>query len=193
MQNSLKRNCMLRQHLLFAYWLSKHPVSWFTTLYLTQSVTPPLATYTSLCSACVTYRTSCHAGSHRHFPPTLYRECYGFEKALFTLRRFLPYTPSCCFQDLPGALSSPSRVAGLHAGHRNIALVRLLCWMTAIHKRVMLVGSIYLSKTSFEVTAPEPWNLPLTGFEPAFLKVPWITSRFYWRLGNRVLWVLINK
>ena len=24
----------------------------------------------------------------------LYRECYGFERAFFTLRRFLPYTPS---------------------------------------------------------------------------------------------------
>ena len=24
----------------------------------------------------------------------LYRQCYGFERAFFTLRRFLPYTPS---------------------------------------------------------------------------------------------------
>ena len=24
----------------------------------------------------------------------LYRKCYGFERAFFTLRRFLPYTPS---------------------------------------------------------------------------------------------------
>ena len=31
------------------------------------------------------------------------RESYGFERVVFTLRRFLPYTPSCYFQSLPGA------------------------------------------------------------------------------------------
>ena len=33
--------------------------------------------------------------------PPFYRECYGFERAFFTLRRFLPYTPSCFFQGFP--------------------------------------------------------------------------------------------
>ena len=44
----------------------------------------------------------CHwspATSH----PTCYRECYGFERAFFTLRHFLPCTPSCCFQGFPGS------------------------------------------------------------------------------------------
>ena len=63
--------------------------------------------------------------------------------------------------------------------------------MTAIHKRGIVVGSIYVFKASFEVRVPQPWNLPLTGleppripqpwnllltgFEPAFLKVPRVT------------------
>ena len=109
--------------------------------FLTQSVRLPLATH-SLCSTCITYGTSCHARGHGHFPPTLYRECYGFERAFFTLKPFLPYISSCCFQDLPGTGSSPSKVAGLHADHRNIALARLLFWNTAIHKRY--TGRFYL-------------------------------------------------
>ena len=44
-QNSLRRNWMLRQLLLFDYWLPKHRVFWLTTLFLTQSVRLPLATY----------------------------------------------------------------------------------------------------------------------------------------------------
>ena len=33
---------------------------------LTQSVRPPMATYPSLCSTCVTYGTLCHARGHSH-------------------------------------------------------------------------------------------------------------------------------
>ena len=39
----------------------------------------------------VTYRTPCHASGHL----VIFRECYGFERRFFTLRRFLPYNPSC--------------------------------------------------------------------------------------------------
>ena len=35
---------------------------------LTQSVRPPMVTYPSLCSTCVTYRTSCHAIGHQVLP-----------------------------------------------------------------------------------------------------------------------------
>ena len=41
----------------------------------------------------VTYRMPCHAGGHL----VIYRECYGFEGAFFTLRFFLPYILSCWF------------------------------------------------------------------------------------------------
>ena len=51
----------------FTYWLPKHPVFWFT-LTLTQSVGPPMVTYPSLCSLCVTYRTLCHAIGHQVLP-----------------------------------------------------------------------------------------------------------------------------
>ena len=79
---------MLRQPLLFVYWLPKHPVFWFTTLFSIQLVRPPLVTYSSLCSTCVIYGTSCHARCHRHFPPIVYHECYRYERSFFTLRCF---------------------------------------------------------------------------------------------------------
>ena len=47
----------------------------------------------------VTYGTPYHARGHFVFllSPCYLQEttCYGFERAFFTLRRFLPYTPSC--------------------------------------------------------------------------------------------------
>ena len=80
----------------------------------------------------------------------------------------------------------PSKVPGLHSDHRNIAPAQLLFWITAIHKRGILIGSVYVPKASFKVKVPQPWNLPLTGFEPAFLKVPCNNSHLSWWLGYRV-------
>ena len=163
-----------------------------------QLVRPPLVTYSWLCRTCVTYRMPCYARGHlpshdgtSHLPFTAsttdWRECF------FTLRRFLPYTPSCCFQSLSGASSSTSKIAGLHDDYWNIALARLLHWITAIHKRGILVGSIYVPNSSFEVRVPQSGNLPLTGFEPAFLKIPWVSSHLSWQFSHRFSWVLINK
>ena len=36
----------------------------------------------------------------------------------------------------------------------------------------MMVDSIYVPKPLFEVTVPQPWNVLLTGVEPALLKFP---------------------
>ena len=58
LQNFLRRNWILRQPLLFVYWLTMRPVFLFT---LTQSVRLPMVTYPSLQSTCVTYGTLCHA------------------------------------------------------------------------------------------------------------------------------------
>ena len=170
--------------------MPKYPVVWFIPL-STQSVRPPLVAYPWFCSTCVTYGTSCHAIGHQVLPTQpCYCECYGFEKEFFTFSCFLPYIPSCCPQGLSGAGSLPSKVAGLHADRQNIAPAQLLLRMTAIHKRGIVVGSIYVSKASFKVRVP---RLPLTGFEPAFLKIPYNDSRLSWRIGHRVLWVLINE
>ena len=57
----------------------------------------------------------CHwlpATSH----PPFYRECYGFERAFFTLKRFLPYTPSYFFQGFPGS------------GQFSLKISRASCW-----------------------------------------------------------------
>ena len=52
----------------FFFWMLRHPVFWYTTFFLTQSVRSPLVTYPSLCSPCVTYRMWCHASSHQVLP-----------------------------------------------------------------------------------------------------------------------------
>ena len=78
----------------------------------------------------------------RQKSPALYRQYYGFDRAFFILRRFLPCTPSCCFQGFPGAGSSTSKLARLHVDFWNIAPIQLFVWITAIHKRSTLVGSI---------------------------------------------------
>ena len=114
-------------------------------------------------------------------------------KTPFTLRRLLTYTPSCCFQGLSWASSSASKRAEPHADHWNIALTRLLLGIPEIHKRGILVSSIDVPKAFYVVRVPQLWNLPLTGFEPALLKVACVNNRWSWQLAYRVLWVLINK
>ena len=66
---------------------------------------------------CVTRGTLYHTIGHQLLPTwPCYRDCYGFERALFTLRRFLPCTPSCCFQGFPGRRQL------------NLKISRASCW-----------------------------------------------------------------
>ena len=58
---------MLKELLLFTYWLVRHPDFWFIPI-PTLSVRLPLVTYPSLCSNCVTYRTQCHSIGHQVLP-----------------------------------------------------------------------------------------------------------------------------
>ena len=44
---------------------------------------------------------------------------YGFEKALFTLKHFLSYTPSCFYQTFSGAAGSFLKVSGLPTEVQN--------------------------------------------------------------------------
>ena len=94
------------------------------------TVRAPLITYPLLCSTCVTYGTSCHARSQRDFPP--FSLSGVFYLALL----------SAVFKASLGADSSISKLAGLYADLQNITLARLFAWITAIHKRFILVGSI---------------------------------------------------
>ena len=84
----------------------------------------------------VTYRRPCHASGHL----VIYCECYGFERAFFTLKRFLLYTPSCWFQGLPGAGSLTLKLAGLHADLQNIAQPNYLFKSQQSTKRVIVAG-----------------------------------------------------
>ena len=90
-------------------------------------------------STSVTYGTLYHSRGHL----VIYRECYGFEIAFLTLKRFLPCTHSCFFQRFLCAGSSTSKLAGLHADLRNIVLAWLFVWITTIHKR-NICGRFYL-------------------------------------------------
>ena len=85
--------------------MPKYPVfDLLSFFFSTQLVRPPLATYPLLRSTCVTYRTPCHSSGYQLRPTQpCYRECYGFERVFLTLGRFLPCTPSCCFQGFPGS------------------------------------------------------------------------------------------
>ena len=81
--------------------------------------------YPSLCSTCVTYGTLCHAIGYQLLPTqSCSRECYGFEGAFFTFRCFLPCTPSCCFEGLPGSrqVSRASCLSSKHSPSPTICL-----------------------------------------------------------------------
>ena len=70
---------------------------------------PPLVTYPSLCSKCVTYGTLHHAIGYQLFPTHPFTtSAMNLRDHFFTLRGFLPYTPSCFFQGFPGASSLTS-------------------------------------------------------------------------------------
>ena len=117
-----------------------------------------------------------------------YRECYGCERAFFTFRRFLPYTPSCWFQALPRIGCSTSKLAGLHADLRNIAPVQLFVWITTIHKRDVVVGSIYglwLAGLSNEESASYSiWTL--------FTLIEHAKSLMFYLFGHRTKHAVLN-
>ena len=125
--------------------------------------------------------------SSSDLPPVLQTwESVFHSQAFLTLQSFL------LFSRLPWAGSSTSKLAGFHADLWNIALAQLFVWIIAIHKSSILVGSIYVPKASFEVRVLQPWNLPLTGLEPAFLKALCVRSRLSWQIGHRTVWALIG-
>ena len=154
---------MVRQPLLFV--TGCLTIQCFDSPPFFNTVRPPQTTYSSLCSTCPTYRTSCHTIGHQTLPIHPLPRVHQFERAFFTL---------------------PTKVPGFHSDHRNIAPARLFFWIIAIHKRGILIGSIYEAKASFKVKVPQPWNLSLTGFEPAFSKVLCSNSHLSWWLGYRV-------
>ena len=116
---------MLRQHLFF--WSGCLSIQFFNVpVPLTQSVRPPMATYPSLCSTCVTYGMPCHTRGHQVLPnhtviphsPVDYRRVF---------------TPILYFQ--PSPAQSDSRLTPppfFYLGRRSISL------------RVISILSMYL-------------------------------------------------
>ena len=136
---------------------------------VTQSVRLPMATYLSLCSTCVTYRTSCHAIGCQVLPTQpLPREAEDFPRG----ERYFKHVPPLTYL----IYLSPKEL--------YLEVVFKVYGLSAFTKRRMLAGSIYVPKVSFTVRVQQPWNLPLIGVEPVFSKVAWVNSRLSWRLGH---------
>ena len=82
--------------------LTRHHATPVVTLFFSRThVTYVTSHYTVIIrySTSVTYGKSCRASGHL----VIYRECYGFQRTFFTLRRFFTlhsFTPSC-FSRLP--------------------------------------------------------------------------------------------
>ena len=146
----------------------------------------------------------CHWSPGTSYPPFTATAMDLSECFLLSDVSYLTFIPT----GFKVSLGTTSKLAGLHADHRSIAPAWLFCLVTAIHKRDIVVGSIYVPKVSFEVKVPQPrnlpltgfesvrvpqtCNLPLTGFEPVLLKVLCVVSWLSWWLGHRALFVLID-
>ena len=177
LQNSLRRNWMLKQPLfLLTGCLSIH---FFDSppIFLTQLVRPPLLL------------TGCHATPHQQslalstHPLLLVLRIW---EGVFYSHTFSTFYSFLLLSRLPWGWQfnlKGSRALCWSLKHSHGPIIG---WITTIHERAILVGSIYEPKASFEVRVPQPWNLPLTGFEPAFIKVPCLDSRLSWQLGYKV-------
>ena len=131
----------------------------------------------------VTYGTPHHAIGHFVF---WYCECYGFERTFygFLLSGIFYLTLLPGFY---GAGSSSSKLAGLHADLRNIVPAQLFFWITKIHKRGIVVGSVYGLQLAGYVK-----NLLLTGFELFWRQAVYIQNCMAYLLGHRAIHSEIN-
>ena len=82
---------------------------------------------------------------------------------------------------------STSKSTGLHADIRNITSVLLFVWITAIHKRVMLIGLIYGLRVADHVQ-----NVLLTTLELFLQQVKHVRSLMLDPVGPTALWSVIN-
>ena len=132
----------------------------------------------------ITYRTPCHASGHL----VIYRECYGFERMIFTLRRFLPYTPSCRFQGFPGS------------GQFSLRFSRASCWSskhnTGLTSRLnhsnpqkRYDGRFYLRIMVGRLRNEESASY---GVWTLFAISEYVISVIFYPFSHRALWTVIN-
>ena len=138
-KTSLGETGCLGNPYLLLYWLPKHPGFDSSP----NIVRPPLVSYSSLYSTFVT--SWCHATPlvTSYFPPNHLPQMLWIWKSVFYSQAFFTLHFLLLFQGFPGASSSTSQSAGLHADHRNIAPAQLFVWITAIKKR-FIWGRFYL-------------------------------------------------
>ena len=145
-------------------------------LWLTERHATPLETFFFWCHH-VTYRTPCHANGHL----VIYSECCGFEGACFTLRCFFTLQSFMLFSRLPWGQQF------------NLIVSSASCWFSK-HSNLQMGyrGRFYLCVSGLFRSKGSTNKELVTGFEPATLKVPCISSRLSWRSSHWVLWVLID-
>ena len=123
----------------------------------TKLVRPPLATYSSQCSTCVTYGMPCHSRGHWHVQPNpVTTSAMDLRERFFTLECFLPCTPSCSFQSF---LGSPQF---------NFKVSRASCWSSKHSPGLTIClnhsnpQKVYTGMFYLTARAGQPRNINLT-------------------------------
>ena len=109
--------------------------------------------------------------------PHPFTKCYGYERAFFTLRRFLSYTPCCIFQGSSGSRQFNLKISRASYWSSNLVPAYLFAWITPIYKgfirgklhlrvragqsrNINLYGELTLQNVSFEISASHGiWTL----------------------------------
>ena len=82
------------KHFSLFCWMLRHPVFWFTPPQPYNVIPQPPVSYRHDFRPILHFQPSSSQSDSRLCPThPFYREYYGFERAFFTLRRFLPCTP----------------------------------------------------------------------------------------------------
>ena len=134
--------------------------------------------------------------------PPFYCECYGFERAFFTLVRFLHYTPSSIFQSFPGSqkfnlnVSRASCWSSKHSPGPTICLNHSnsqKIYMSRFYLRVKIAShqTLILMENPLYVTLASKC-LSLTGFEPFSPLGRRVRSLILYPFGYTVKQSLIN-
>ena len=120
-------------------------------------------------------------GRHANGHLVIYSECCGFEGACFTLRCFFTLQSFMLFSRLPWGQQF------------NLIVSSASCWFSK-HSNLQMGyrGRFYLCVSGLFRSKGSTNKELVTGFEPASLKVPCISSRLSWRSSHWVLWVLID-
>ena len=109
-----------------------------------QAISEKFIWYLLLLLTSVTYWMQCHTIGYK----VIYCKCYGFERAIFTLRCFFTSHSFPIFPSVPRAGSLVSTSAGLHTAAQNIAPAQMFVWITQQSTNFKFSYEFYLNVTN---------------------------------------------